>query len=223
MSEKNIQLIVGLGNPGAEYEETRHNVGFMALDVLLEKLGGDTGNTEQAAREQKPRTKRSLKTRLFNTGGSSAYSKMRCNALTYELDFEDKRIVLAKPHTFMNRSGQSVKGLLKHYQLELDELLVIHDDLDLPAATLRVKVGGGAGGHNGIRSIIDSCGADFARIKVGIGRPPGQMPADKYVLQALRSDALENLGVDARRSAEIALAVLSDGLLAAQNTYNGQD
>ncbi|MCL1891405.1 MAG: aminoacyl-tRNA hydrolase [Coriobacteriia bacterium] len=223
MSEKNIQLIVGLGNPGAEYEETRHNVGFMALDVLLEKLGGDTGNTEQAARGQKPRTKRSLKTRLFSTGGSSAYSKMRCNALTYELDFEDKRIILAKPQTFMNRSGQSVKGLLKHYQLELDELLVIHDDLDLPAATLRVKVGGGAGGHNGIRSIIDSCGADFARIKVGIDRPPGQMPADKYVLQALRSDALEELGIDARRSAEIALAVLSDGLLAAQNTYNGQN
>jgi len=199
MSENAIKLVVGLGNPGANYGSTRHNLGFMALDALTVLLIGDTSQQ----------------------GQKTPYKKVRCESLVHELEFESARLVLAKPQTFMNRSGNCVKGLLKHYNLSIEDVLVIHDDLDLPVQTLRIKMGGGHGGHNGLRSIIDSSGADFARIKIGIGRPPGQMPAERYVLQELRGTALEELKVDAARAAEAALAILTNGLLAAQNTFNG--
>jgi len=202
MAEPAIRLVVGLGNPGAEFEGTRHNVGFMALDALLQALLESTpGQSGQS--------------------GKTPYKKVRCDAVVSEVEYGSTRLVLAKPQTFMNRSGKSVKGLLKHYDLTIEEALVIHDDLDLPAGSFRVKQGGGHGGHNGLRSISDTCGTDFARVKVGIGRPPGRMPADRFVLQVVTGNALEELKVDAARAADIALVVLKEGVLAGQNAFNG--
>jgi PTH1 family peptidyl-tRNA hydrolase len=228
MTHSSIRLIVGLGNPETKYMATRHNAGFLALDVLAAELKAQ----------------------------ASCYERMRCNAAVTELSnlqlleqdgapqgveatgtpskqglfaklthggaHDEKLLVLAKPQTYMNRSGQSVKGLLRDYGLHLTQLLVIHDDLDLPAGTLRIKQGGGHGGHNGLRSIIELCGADFARIKIGIGRPPGSMPSDRYVLQELRADALEELKCDAARATEPARIILTEGLVAAQNRFNAQ-
>ncbi|MCL2757165.1 MAG: aminoacyl-tRNA hydrolase [Coriobacteriia bacterium] len=213
MSDSVIRMVVGLGNPGKAYEATRHNVGFLALDSLLATLTGEPALTQT---KQGGSVLSSLIPR-----GKSPYMKVRCEALTYEIEYDGKRLVLAKPQTFMNHSGQSIKGLMKHYHLGIDEFLVIHDDLDLPVGILRIKAGGGAGGHNGIRSIIESCGADFARLKVGIGRPPGQMPAERYVLQEMKGDFLDELKLDAARAALAASTVLQSGVLAAQNLVNG--
>ncbi|MDR2492788.1 MAG: aminoacyl-tRNA hydrolase [Coriobacteriales bacterium] len=192
-AEGAVCLVVGLGNPGADYEPTRHNAGFMAADALITEL----------------------------SGGRSAYTRMRCDALVSELGFEGRTVAVARPQTYMNLSGRSVKGLLKQYGLALDGLLVIQDDLDLPVATLRLKQGGGDGGHRGVRSVIDSVGAGFARLKIGVGRPPGQMPAERYALLAMRGEELEGLRADAARAADIACAVLRHGVLRAQNEYNG--
>ena len=170
-------LIVGLGNPGAQYAQTRHNVGFMAIDALAEDLGG-------------------------------SYWKDEAGALTCKI--EDKRngslVVLAKPQTFMNLSGSSVKKLCDKYGITPEEnLIVIADELDLPHLEVRLKVGGGHAGHRGHRSIIDSLGTrDYKRIRVGIGRPPGKMNPSDYVLAPMRPQAFEELVESAFQAAELA-------------------
>jgi len=170
-------LIVGLGNPGAKYAQTRHNVGFIAIDALSEELGG-------------------------------SYWKDEAGALTCKI--ESKRdgtlLVLAKPQTFMNLSGSSVKKLCEKYGINPEEnLVVIADELDLPAGEVRLKIGGGHAGHKGHRSIIDSLGTrEYKRIRVGIGRPPGKMNPSDYVLAPLRPQAFEELAESAFQAAELA-------------------
>ena len=214
-----IHLVVGLGNPGAPYEDTRHNVGYMAVEAFLAEQEGAAHASPSPRGQKRAKAGGSFISSLFS-GKKASYSKVRCEAVVHELDFEGSRIVVAKPQTFMNLSGRSVKGLLKHYGLAIDEALVVHDDLDLPAATLRIKTGGGHGGHNGLRNIIASCGEGFTRLKIGIGRPPGHMPAERFVLQQLRGEALEELKADANRAADAAADILRNGVLAAQNKYN---
>ncbi|MDR1016461.1 MAG: aminoacyl-tRNA hydrolase [Coriobacteriales bacterium] len=155
------KLIVGLGNPGAEYAQTRHNCGFMAVDALAGKLGVN-------------------------------YWKSDCQAEVGRTQDSTGEVVLAKPQTFMNLSGQAVKGLVKKFALDpARDLLVIQDELDLEPGTVRLKQGGGHAGHNGLRSIIDCLGSkDFARLRVGIGHPQDGMPVDIYVLQRLKGDKL---------------------------------
>ncbi len=187
------RIVVGLGNPGDRYASTRHNAGFMAVDALASELG-------------------------------SANWRLRFESLVLEkkLTLADEQlfIVLAKPQTMMNRSGRAVKGLLKHYGVDLASLIVVHDDIDLPEGTLRIKHGGGHGGHNGIRDIVAAVGAEFTRIKVGVGGPPGRMDSADYVLQVLKGDTLEELRVDATRAAEAARCVLERGITEAQNRFN---
>jgi PTH1 family peptidyl-tRNA hydrolase len=129
-------------------------------------------------------------------------------------------LVLAKPQTMMNASGRAVKELLKRYKAEARELVVIQDDIDLPSGALRVKYGGGHGGHNGIRDIIDKVGASFYRVKIGVGEAPGRMDSADYVLQPLKGNGLEELRVDAARGAEVASYLLEHGLIEAQNRFN---
>ena len=152
-------LIVGLGNPGAEYAETRHNIGFHVVDALLEQLGGRAGV---------------FKEKWNGLYSSSAYSGVKVHFL--------------KPLTFMNRSGQSVLQVCTFYKIAYENLIVIHDDLDMAPGRVKLVRGGGAGGHNGIKSIVSLVGSnDFYRLKIGIGRP-GQgevhkdFPVEKYVL-----------------------------------------
>lgn len=187
------RIIAGLGNPGDRYASTRHNAGFLALDALASEL--DAHNWR--ARFESMVTEKAV-----------------------SLAGEHILVVLAKPQTMMNLSGRAVKGLLSHYKVDSKALIVLHDDIDLPPGSLRIKSGGGHGGHNGIRDIISAIGPDFTRIKVGVGSPPGRMDSAAYVLQSLKGEPLEELRVDAARAAEAARHLLEHGLVEAQNRFN---
>ena len=138
MQENKPILIVGLGNPGAQYVRTRHNVGFMAVDTIA---------------------------------GDGAVWKSEKNAMTTRVDIDGVRVILAKPQTFMNNSGIAVLGLMTFYKVPLENLVVIHDDMDLSIGVVREKVGGGSAGHNGIKSIDANVGREYRRIRIGIGHP----------------------------------------------------
>ena len=184
-------LIVGLGNPGREYKDTRHNVGFMLIDRLTIRL---------------------------NARGMKLQSK----AIVITAQYEEQKLILAKPQTFMNLSGQSVQGLLRFYKLPLENLLVVHDDLDLPFCTLRMRPGGGPGGQNGIRSIIQQLGTqEFPRLRFGIDRPPGRMDAAAYVLQEFTNKELMTVSETLDKAADAALTFATQGLNTAMNKFNG--
>ena len=156
-------LVVGLGNPGSEYEYTRHNAGFLTIDLLGDDL-------------------------------RATYWKDQGGAKVAVVRFGDAELALAKPQTFMNVSGGSVKKLVERYEVSIEQLIIVHDDLDVPAGAVRVKRGGGHAGHNGLRSLHDRLGSDeYLRVRIGVGRPPGRMDAADFVLQPLKGDALEEL------------------------------
>jgi peptidyl-tRNA hydrolase, PTH1 family len=184
-------LIAGLGNPGREYRENRHNIGFMAID----RVGIETG------------------IRL---------SRMQSKALVGAGSLGLQKIVLAKPQTFMNLSGQSVTALLRFYKLTPSQLLVIHDDLDLPLGTLRMRPSGGSAGQKGLASIIEYLGTqDFPRLRLGIGRPPGRMDAADYVLQDFPVAEQMVLKDVLDRAVKAARTFVDDGIERAMNIYNG--
>jgi len=188
-------LIVGLGNPGAGYVQTRHNQGFRVAEVLADRL----------------------KANYWKLSHKALTALVKPQAAT-----ADAVVLLAKPQTFMNNSGRAVGALVQATGIEPSEhLIVIHDELDVPAGEIRIKRGGGHAGHNGLRSIIDVMGTnDFIRVRVGIGRPPGRMDSADYVLAPLRPAQLEEAAVDAQRAADATLAVVCDGLLAAQSRFH---
>lgn len=184
-------LIVGLGNPGREYRESRHNFGFMVVDRIVGQL-------------------------------NSEFAKVQLKSLVSQIPYQDKRIVLAKPQTFMNLSGQAVIPLMNYYKIPQAKLLVIHDDLDLPFSTLRMRPFGGNGGQKGLGSIIEQLGnQDFARLRCGIGHPQGQMDVKDYVLNKFTKEELEILPSVIDRAAEAALAFVTDGLQSAMTRFNG--
>ena len=184
-------LIIGLGNPGREYRETRHNVGFMLLDRLTVKL-------------------------------NARFTRLQSRALVASANYLERKIILAKPQTFMNLSGQSVQGLIHFYKLPLENLLIAHDDLDLPVGTIRIRPDGSSAGQKGMLSTIERLGTDeFPRLRLGIGRPPGQMHAPDYVLQDFSKADLAVISETLNRAMEAALAWVTDGLEAAMNKYNG--
>lgn len=184
------RLIVGLGNPGPEYERTRHNAGFLTIDLLAENL-------------------------------RATYWKDACGAKVAVVRMGDDELVLAKPQTFMNLSGSSVKRLIEEFGVSLAETIVIHDDIDLAAGTVRVKRGGGHGGHNGLRSLHDKLGTDeYVRVRVGVGRPPGRMDAADYVLQPLKGEALEDFEAMIPTAAQATFSILEQGIDVAMRDYN---
>jgi peptidyl-tRNA hydrolase, PTH1 family len=189
--ESNTFVLVGLGNPGREYRETRHNVGFQAVDQLCASFGIKLSRLQSKA--------------LIGTGLWEGY-----------------KIVIAKPQTYMNLSGQAVSSLLRFYKVPLTQLLVFHDDIDLPVGTLRIRPGGGSAGQRGLASIIEQLGTqDFPRMRIGVGRPPGQKVAADYVLQNFSSTDLEVISIVLERSVEAARTFIRDGLDKAMNLYNG--
>jgi PTH1 family peptidyl-tRNA hydrolase len=191
-------LIVGLGNPGREYRETRHNVGFMLLDHLAVKLNARFTRLQSRA-----------------LVASYVYSPVRAG-------MEESKVILAKPQTFMNLSGQSVQGLIHFYKLPLTNLLVVHDELDLPPGTIRIRPDGGSSGQKGMTSILERLGTDeFARLRLGVGRPPGQMQAPDYVLQKFSNADLTIITETLSRATEAVLIFITEGLDAAMNKYNG--
>jgi PTH1 family peptidyl-tRNA hydrolase len=191
MTETPPFLIVGLGNPGREYKDTRHNIGFMLVDRLAVRLG-------------------------------ARGMKVQAKAIVTDARHADRKVILAKPQTYMNLSGQSIQGLVRFYKIPLEHVLVAHDDLDLPFCTIRMRPGGGAGGQKGVKSTIDQLGTnEFARLRLGIDRPPGRMDAAAYVLQEFTSKELLQVSETLDRAAEAALTWVTDGLNTAMNRFNG--
>ncbi len=183
-------LIAGLGNPGREYRQNRHNVGFMVLDRLAESL---------------------------NTN----FSRLESKALVTKTTYNGIKLILVKPQTYMNLSGQPVSSLSRFYKIPYEQLLMVYDDVDLPFGTLRMRPEGGSGGQKGMKSIIERLGTQaFPRLRVGIGRPPGRMDAADYVLQNFSGSDQEFLPVILDQATQAVLDFVSQGIEVAMNKYN---
>jgi PTH1 family peptidyl-tRNA hydrolase len=151
------------------------------------------------------------------------YSRVQFRALVIDSRYQGSRLLLAKPQTYMNESGQAVGALVKFYKIHLENLLVVHDDVDLPLGTLRIRPGGGSAGQKGVESIIDRLGTqDFPRLRIGVNRPPGQMLAAAYVLQEFSRVEVDVLTLALDRAVEAVLAFVTQGLDKTMNQYNGQ-
>jgi PTH1 family peptidyl-tRNA hydrolase len=201
-------LIVGLGNPGREYRFSRHNAGFMVVDRLGEDLNIKLTKLQSKA--------------LVGMGTLSGCRTGSDPVESGEAGSGTCRVILAKPQTFMNLSGQAISGLLHYYKLPVEHLLVIHDDMDLPFGALRMRPGGGSAGQKGLQSTIQQLGTqNFPRLRVGIGRPPGQMSPPDYVLQDFAKGEQEMLKAVMDRAAQAAEVFVRAGLDQAMNQYNG--
>lgn len=181
-----IKIVCGLGNPDAEYEHTRHNAGFATIDLLAERHGVRYWKSEAGA---------------------------QVASLTWRgADGETREVLLAKPMSYMNTSGGPLSKLARSHKVQPAEILVIHDEVDLAAGQVKIKIGGGLNAHNGLRSIADKLGTrDFARLQFGIGRPPGKMQVADYVLRELKGNFLADFENTAQRAADEAERVLTEG------------
>ena len=194
-------LVVGLGNPGPTYARHRHNVGFMVADVLAARarasfsaparLRGDVAETRVTA---------------SGMGGVGA---------------DAERVVLLKPRTYMNDSGAAVAKASAFYKVDPAHVIALHDELDIDFGQLRLKLGGGDNGHNGLRSMRSALGTgDFFRVRIGIGRPPGRQDPADYVLSPFPAALAENLALETDRAADAVETVITLGLTEAQNRFN---
>ena len=171
-------LIVGLGNPGKEYADTFHNMGYLVLDVLAEKLG-------------------------------KKINKIECSALTCVFSVKGEKVILAKPTTYMNLSGQAVKSLMTKYDQSLDDLIVVYDDIDIPRFSVRARESGSAGTHNGMRNVVDLVGSEnFKRIRMGIGRDEGELK--DYVLNKIKSEDMKVFREVAEKIADLIVSYLTE-------------
>lgn len=183
-------VVVGLGNPGARYESTRHNLGAMSLEVLLER-----------------------------TGSSLRSHKSGC--LVAEADLSGERVVLARPTSYMNDSGRPVGQLMRWYKADPERLIVLHDEIDIPFREIRVKLGGGTAGHNGLKSIVAHLGGPgFCRVRIGASRPQGRKGAADHVLQEFSASERKDLPEILERSADAAEAIVDRGVEQAMNEMN---
>ncbi|MEN6314979.1 MAG: aminoacyl-tRNA hydrolase [Clostridiaceae bacterium] len=188
-----LTIIVGLGNPGNKYENTRHNVGFRTIDYISGKYGVKV-------------------------------DRLRHKALTGDGAIKGERVLLVKPQTFMNLSGESVRDIMEWYKVPLENLIVIYDDADLPAGTIRVRPKGSSGTHNGMKSIIYQLQSDdFPRIRIGIGKAPEGWDLADYVLGRFSSEESAVIMQSIGRASDAAVAVMTGGVASAMNQYNGKD
>src|SRR4030095_3321210 len=188
---ENTLLLIGLGNPGREYANTRHNFGFMLIDRIAVRL---------------------------NARGMKVQSK----AIVMNAAYEERKLILAKPQTFMNLSGQSVQGLAHFYKLPLTNVMILSDDLDIPFGTIRIRAAGGPGGQRGLSSILEKWGTkEVPRMRLGIGRPPGRMEPANYVLQNFSKDDLSEISEILDQATEAVFTFVTHGLNKAMNEFNG--
>lgn len=184
-------LVVGLGNPGPAYAKTRHNVGFMVADVLAARVGS----------------------------AFKVHKKSGAEVITGRL--AGAPVVLAKPRCYMNESGRQVGPLAKFYSVAPGRIVVIHDELDIDFGRIRLKVGGGEGGHNGLRSVASALGSkDFQRVRIGVGRPPGRKDPAAYVLEAFTAAERTELPTICEQAADATELLIAQGLEPAQNTVH---
>lgn len=188
--ERDWALIVGLGNPGREYASHRHNAGFQCLDRFAQTFG-------------------------------LRFDRLQNRALLAHGTVANRRVILAKPQTFMNLSGEAVAPLARFYRIAEGDILVIYDDLDLPLGTLRLRPGGGSGGHKGVQSIIDHLGTQqFPRLRLGIGRPPGNTDAADYVLQPFTEDERAIMEITYQEAVDAIRCWLEHDIEIAMTRYN---
>ncbi|MYX94802.1 aminoacyl-tRNA hydrolase [Streptomyces sp. SID486] len=188
-------LIVGLGNPGPEYAMNRHNVGFMVADLLAERIGGKFKRAGKAQAQV-------LEGRIGPAGPGS------------------RRVVLAKPMSYMNLSGGPVNALRDFYKVPPANVVAVHDELDIDYGTLRLKLGGGDNGHNGLKSMTKAMGPEYHRVRFGIGRPPGRMQVADFVLKDFSSAERKELDYLVDRAADAVECLVAEGLERAQSAYN---
>lgn len=191
MSSTDAWLVVGLGNPGPTYERTRHNIGAIVIDELAQRF------TSPLKRHK------------------------RVLAEVAEIKIGEHKVVIAKPLSYMNESGGPVKALASFYKVPLEQIIVLHDELDIPLGTIRLKLGGGDNGHNGLKSIRGAFGSgEWHRVRLGIGRPPGNQDPSDFVLKPFSSTENVEVAVLRENGAEATQKLITDGLLAAQSTFN---
>lgn len=188
-------LIVGLGNPGPEYASNRHNVGFMVADLLAERIGGRFKRAGKAQAQV-------VEGRIGAPGPAS------------------RRVVLVKPMSYMNLSGGPVNALRDFYKVPVANIVAVHDELDIDYGTLRLKLGGGDNGHNGLKSMTKAMGADYHRVRFGIGRPPGRMQVADFVLKDFSSTERKELDFLVDRATDSVECLVTEGLERAQSAYN---
>ncbi|QDY06448.1 aminoacyl-tRNA hydrolase [Micromonospora sp. HM134] len=187
-------LVVGLGNPGREYAGNRHNVGFMVAELLAVRLGGRFGR----------------------------YKRVVADVAEGRIGFGGPKLVLLKPQTYMNLSGGPVAALAQFHKIPADRVIAVHDELDIPYGQLRVKLGGGEGGHNGLRSMSKSLGTkDYVRVRFGIGRPPGRQDPADFVLSDFGTAERKELEFLVDRAADVVESVVTKGVEPTQNAYHG--
>ena len=185
-------LVIGLGNPGPQYEKTRHNIGFMVVDVLAARVGGSF----------------------------KVHKRSGAEIITGRLG--NRPVVVAKPRTFMNESGRHVGPLAKFYSVSPADVIVIHDELDIDFGKIRLKLGGGEGGHNGLRSVANALGTkDFQRVRIGIGRPPGRKDPADFVLENFSAAERKELPAICEQAADAIELLIETGLESAQNLVHG--
>ncbi|MCC3282347.1 MULTISPECIES: aminoacyl-tRNA hydrolase [Arthrobacter] len=185
-------LVAGLGNPGPGYSRNRHNVGQMVLDELASRMGG-----------------------TFKS------HKARAQVLEGRIGIGGPRVVLAKPLTYMNLSGGPVSALARFYGIDPENVVAVHDEIDIPFNTVKLKLGGGEGGHNGLRDISKALGTkDYLRVRIGVGRPPGRMETADYVLKDFGSVESKELPFLVSDGADAVELLLSEGLTAAQQKFH---
>jgi|SRR5699024_5592537 len=185
-----MKCIIGLGNPGKKYKETRHNIGFLVIDELV--------NRQQL---------------------SLSKSKFKCQ---YEMsNLQQEKVIFVQPQTFMNLSGEGVRPLLDYYNIDIEDIVVIYDDLDLPVGKIRLREKGGHGGHNGIRSLIEHLGTkEFKRIRVGVGRPANAQPIVSYVLKPFAKEETDDVNHAIMVSADAAETWVEKSFNEAMNQFN---
>jgi PTH1 family peptidyl-tRNA hydrolase len=184
------QLVVGLGNPGPSYAATRHNAGFLVVDLIAARIG-------------------------------SRFKAHKGRADVVEARLGGVPAVLAKPRSYMNDSGGPVVSVARFYKVPAERIVIVHDDLDLPYGTVRLKLGGGDGGHNGLRSATAALGTnEYLRVRFGIGRPPGRQDPADFVLRDFSSTERKDLDFHIDRAADAVEALVTHGLDAAQNEFN---
>jgi len=185
-------LITGLGNPGREYRNSRHNIGFMLVNYLADRL-------------------------------DITFSRLESKALVTKVKYQGRTIILAKPQTYMNLSGQSVGSLVKFYKIPLKNLMVVYDDVDLPFGRMRIRPTGGSAGQKGVASIIDQLGTeDFPRLRFGIGRPPGSKGAASYVLRDFSGEDADFLPHLLNRGVDAVITFITEDLATAMNRFNSK-
>jgi PTH1 family peptidyl-tRNA hydrolase len=187
-------LVVGLGNPGKEYAGNRHNVGFMVADLLASRVGGKFGRSKRA----------------------------HADVAEGRMGFGGPKLVLVKPLTYMNLSGAPVVSLAQFFKVPVENVIAVHDELDVPFGQVRAKRGGGEGGHNGLRSMSKSLSSkEYARVRFGVGRPPGRQEAADYVLSDFSGAERKELEFLVDRAADVVEAIVLEGVEWAQNKYHG--